>query len=124
MRAMIVDDSKAMRAIIGRIVKGLGFEVSEAADGQAALEKLTLDGPCELALIDWNMPQMNGYELLQTLRADPKYKDMRIVMITTESAIAQIQEALQGGANEYLLKPFTAEDLVAKLGMIGLALPA
>jgi len=124
MRAMIVDDSKAMRAIIGRIVKGLGFEVSEAADGQAALEKLTLDGPCELALIDWNMPQMNGYELLQTLRADPRYNNMRIVMITTESAIAQIQEALKGGANEYLIKPFTAEDLVAKLGMIGLALPA
>ena len=123
MRAMIVDDSKAMRAIIGRIVKGLGFEVSEAADGQAALEKLTLDGPCELALIDWNMPQMNGYELLQTLRADPRYNNMRIVMITTESAIAQIQEALKGGANEYLIKPFTAEDLVAKLGMIGLALP-
>ena len=124
MRAMIVDDSKAMRAIIGRIVKGLGFEVSEAADGQAALEKFTLDGPCELALIDWNMPQMNGYELLQTLRADPRYNNMRIVMITTESAIAQIQEALKGGANEYLIKPFTAEDLVAKLAMIGLALPA
>ncbi len=120
MRALVVDDSTAIRRIIGRILKELGFEVFEAGHGKEALAQLAAIGIPELALVDWNMPEMNGYELLCTIRADPTYNNLCIMMVTTESEMSQMTKALEAGANEYLMKPFTKEMVAAKLEILGL----
>ena len=119
MRALIVDDSRAIRSIVSRIVKQLGFEISEACDGRDALAKLG-EGGADLALVDWNMPEMNGLQFVQAVRADASRASMRIVMVTTENDISNIQQAIEAGADEYLMKPFTKESLLEKLSLIGI----
>jgi two-component system chemotaxis response regulator CheY len=121
MRALVVDDSRAMRRIIREILDELDFDVEEAADGKQALAQLAEMEVPELALVDWNMPEMNGYELLCALRADPRYHDLRFMMVTTETEVSQVAKALEAGANEYLMKPFTKEMLIAKLELLGYA---
>lgn len=120
MRALVVDDSRTIRSILGRYLKPLGFDVFDAADGKLALERLEEVGVVDLALVDWNMPHMNGFELVQALRADKQYDDMKIVMVTTETEIEQMMKALDAGANEYVMKPFTQEAIAEKLAMLGL----
>ena len=120
MRALIVDDSRAMRSVLGRIVTDVGFEPSFAGNGVEALDRLRELGRPEFALVDWNMPEMNGYELLQALRADPAYADLPVLMVTSETEMAQVMKALESGANEYVMKPFTADILREKLDMLGL----
>ncbi|ATX82887.1 two-component system, chemotaxis family, response regulator CheY [Mariprofundus ferrinatatus] len=120
MRALIVDDSKAMRMIIGRTVKALGFEIIEACHGREALERLQDSGTFDVALVDWNMPEMNGYEFICAVRADAAYNDMKIVMVTTEAEMSQVIKALEAGANEYIMKPFTKEMIQEKLQLLGL----
>ena len=121
MRALVVDDSKAMRMIVGRTVKGLGFEVVEACHGLDALERLKDSGRFEVALVDWNMPEMNGYEFIRAVRADAAYSNMLLVMVTTEAEMSQVMRALEAGANEYIMKPFTREMIQEKLQLLGLA---
>ncbi len=121
MRALVIDDSKAMRMIIGRILKEVGFEVSEACHGKDALDRLRTTGPVDLALVDWNMPEMNGFEFVQAIRADASYAEMRVMMVTTESEASSVGAALSAGANEYVLKPFTADVIRDKLTRLGLA---
>jgi len=75
----------------------------------------------ELALVDWNMPEMNGFDFLLAVRANPSWKDMIIVMVTTETEMSQMQRALEAGANEYVMKPFTKDVLREKLQLVGLA---
>jgi two-component system chemotaxis response regulator CheY len=121
MRAMVIDDSRAMRMILKRIVTKLGFEVIEAGDGQEALDQLaTLVGVPELALIDWNMPNVNGLEFVSRVRADPRLREMTLVMVTTESEQNQIVRALAAGAHEYVIKPFTEGAMIEKLALLGL----
>jgi two-component system chemotaxis response regulator CheY len=121
MRAMIVDDSRAMRSLLRRILDDNGVQVvAEAENGQQALELLEAIGPIELALIDWNMPVMNGFELLCTLRGDPKWQSMRVMLVTTETEATQILRALDAGADEYLIKPFCKEAVRDKLDVMGL----
>lgn len=120
MKAITVDDSKTIRAIIKRTLIGVGFEVEEAEDGLVALERIKQCWPIDLAIVDWNMPNMNGLELVKALRALPEYADMRIMMATTESEISQMQLALEAGADEYLMKPFDREALEQKLMLLGL----
>jgi two-component system chemotaxis response regulator CheY len=121
MRAIVVDDSRAMRLILKRIVGQIGFEVFEAEDGQAALDLLgTLDPLPNLALVDWNMPNMNGLEFVTAVRADPRFREMTLVMVTTESEQSQIVRALAAGAHEYVIKPFTQGAMVEKLALLGL----
>jgi len=121
MHAIVVDDSRAMRLILRRIVGQLGFDVTEAEDGQAAMTKLAaLDKVPELALIDWNMPNMNGLEFVSAVRADARLREMTLVMVTTESEQGQIVRALAAGAHEYVIKPFTAGAMVEKLALLGL----
>lgn len=123
MRALVIDDSKTMRLILGRLLRELGFEVAEAGDGQKALERLR-EGPRPvLALVDWNMPVMNGLEFIQAVRADDSYAQMLLMMVTTESGPEQITQALEAGANEYVMKPFTKETIRAKLNVMGFDLP-
>lgn len=121
-RAMVIDDSRAMRLILSRIVSQLGFEVTEAGNGREALDKLAAvaDAP-SLALIDWNMPEMNGLEFVTAVRADPRYRGMTLMMVTTESEQGQIVRALAAGAHEYVIKPFTPDAIVEKLALLGLA---
>jgi two-component system, chemotaxis family, chemotaxis protein CheY len=121
MRAMVIDDSRAMRMILKRIVTKLNFETMEAADGQEALDLLaTMDEVPELALIDWNMPNMNGLEFVTKARAEPRLREMTLVMVTTESEQGQIVRALAAGAHEYVIKPFTEGAMIEKLALLGL----
>jgi len=120
-RALVVDDSRAIRSIIGKTVKELGFELLEAGNGKEALERLEAAGTVELVLVDWNMPEMNGFDFLVAARQNPAWKDTVIMMVTTETEMAQMQRALDAGANEYVMKPFTKDVLHEKLQLVGLA---
>ena len=120
MRALIIDDSKALRAIVAKLVKGLGFEVLEAGNGREGLEQLKSKGAVELSLVDWNMPDMNGIEFIQAVRAQDEYNAMKVMVITTQTEIDHITKALESGANEYLMKPFTRDALLGKLQMLGI----
>ena len=125
MLTMVIDDSRAMRLILKRIVAQLGFEVVEASNGKEAMEYLTstLDGGGEapgLALVDWNMPEMNGLEFVTAVRAEPRLRSMTLMMVTTESEQSQIVRALAAGAHEYVIKPFTPDAIIDKLSLLGL----
>ena len=120
MRALIVDDSKAMRSIVGRIVREIGFETFEAANGREGLTQLETHGDVELILVDWNMPEMNGIDFLRAVRAQPGSSAFKMLMVTTASDLAHINTALEAGANEYLMKPFTKDAMVSKLQMLGI----
>ena len=121
MRALVVDDSRAIRSIIGKTIKELGFELFEAGHGGEALDRLAEVGRMDLILVDWNMPEMNGFDFLVTARENPAWKDTVIMMVTTETEMSQMQRALEAGANEYVMKPFTKEVLREKLQLVGLA---
>jgi two-component system chemotaxis response regulator CheY len=120
MKALVVDDSRAMRVILKNQLEGAGFKVVEAGDGKQALDRLKELGAMDLALVDWNMPVMTGYELICAVRAQKSFDGMSIMMVTTESESSQVQKALAAGANEYVMKPFTPQMLREKLMMLGL----
>ena len=120
MLALVIDDSRAMRMILKRILLDLGFEVVEAADGRQALDVVAAGPLPDLATIDWNMPVMNGLEFVSAVRADRANRAMTLMMVTTESEHGQIVRALAAGAHEYVLKPFTAEAIADKLSLLGL----
>lgn len=120
MRALIVDDSKAMRMILERALKEVGFETDGVGHGQDALDRLNQGGQFDLMLVDWNMPVMNGYDLVCAVRANALLGDVRIMMVTTETSLSNVEQALNAGANEYLMKPFTREVLQEKLALLGI----
>jgi two-component system chemotaxis response regulator CheY len=120
-RALIIDDSKAMRSILSRMLKGLQFEVIEAANGQEALERLRATGKVDLALVDWNMPEMNGLEFVRAVRAEHTYDGVLLMMVTTETEMENVVRALAAGANEYVMKPFTRDVILDKLQIFGMA---
>lgn len=120
-KALVVDDSRAVRMILARTLRELGFEVREAANGREALEVMDVEkSAVSLVLSDWNMPEVNGFELLTRLRQDPAFSSLVIVMVTTETELDQMAAALEAGANEYVMKPFTREILVEKLQLVGI----
>ena len=121
MRALVVDDSKAIRRILSQMLSSIGFEVSEAAHGKEAVTVLEESEPFDLGLIDWNMPEMNGFELVVEIRKNSKYDNMRLMMVTTETEMSQVVKALEAGANEYVMKPFTKEMIYEKLSLMGLS---
>jgi two-component system chemotaxis response regulator CheY len=121
MRALVIDDSRAMRLILARIARQLGFDVVEAGNGREALDRLEeLDTVPELALVDWNMPEMDGLAFVVAVRRDARYRSMALMMVTTESEQSQIVRALAAGAHEYVIKPFTPDAIVEKLKLLGL----
>jgi len=120
MRALVVDDSRSMRTIILKQLKELGFEVHEAENGQQAMSRLHEVKNIQLVLLDWNMPEMDGLEVLSLIRAEPSYKDVRVMMVTTESEMSRVATALEAGASEYLMKPFDRDALLEKLILLGL----
>jgi two-component system chemotaxis response regulator CheY len=119
MRALVIDDSSAMRRIIAGILKSVGFDTTEAVNGRDGLARLGPPGQFDLALVDWNMPEMNGFEFVTAVRADPTHAGLRIVMVTTESDVAQMVRVLNAGANEYVMKPFDRDILLSKLELLG-----
>jgi two-component system, chemotaxis family, chemotaxis protein CheY len=122
MNALIVDDSRAIRSVLARMLTAMGFETCEAGHGREALERVReLPAPPKLILVDWNMPLMNGLELVTALRSDQANDKSSILMVTTEIELVHVGRALDAGANEYLMKPFTKESLVDKLKMMGMA---
>jgi two-component system chemotaxis response regulator CheY len=119
-RALILDDSRAMRLILRRILHSAGFHVIEGADGQQGLEALSRGPLPDVALVDWNMPGVDGLSFVNAVRDNPEYRPMTLMMVTTESEHDQIVRALAAGAHEYIIKPFTADAIVDKLELLGL----
>jgi two-component system chemotaxis response regulator CheY len=120
-KALVVDDSKTIRIIVGRTLKELGYEVCEAGNGKEALKVMASEKMAvNLVLADWNMPEMNGLELLKLLRQDPDLASLKVVMVTTETELDHMVSALAAGANEYVMKPFTKDILREKLELAGI----
>jgi two-component system chemotaxis response regulator CheY len=120
MRALIIDDSRFVRHYLRSLLQEKGIECEEAADGQAALNRLQDGVQFDLVLLDWNMPVMNGLETLKRIRAGG-LSDMKVLMVTTEAEHDYIVRALDAGADEYLMKPFEHEAFEEKLAMLGFA---
>lgn len=118
MRALVLDDSRTMRLIIGKILVDMRIEVVEAGNGREGLERLRANPDLSLVLVDWNMPEMNGLEFIRAVRSEREYDPVRLVMVTTETEQAQVERAMRAGADEYVMKPFTREILVAKLSLL------
>lgn len=116
---LIVDDSKVVRTLERRIVAALGYSTAEAEDGQQAADYCKTQMP-DLILLDWHMPVMTGIEFLRILRAMPGGTAPKVIFCTTESELGNIMQALNGGADEYVMKPFDAEILKGKLEQVGL----
>ena len=114
-KVLIVDDSKAIRQIEKKYLQEMGFEVLEASNGEEALKVVQENPDIVLILLDWHMPIMNGYEFLVKLRANPKWKDIKVMMVTTENQQKSVVDAIMAGANEYLMKPFDKEMLETKI---------
>jgi two-component system chemotaxis response regulator CheY len=117
---LVVDDSRVVRKAARRILESMDFSVREAEDGQQALEACRAELP-ELVLLDWNMPVMNGLDFLRQVRREFGPERPIVVLCTTENAFEKIVEALDAGAQEYVMKPFDAEILGVKLAQVGLA---
>ena len=124
MRALVIDDSRAMRTILSGILTELGFEVADAADGPAALDILGQRSDFDIALVDWNLPGLNGLEIVTEIRKNPALADTRLIMVTTETEIERVSQALQAGADEYIMKPFNREMLLDKLAILGIPVGA
>ena len=121
MKALVVDDSRAIRLIISRSLKALGFSTVEVTNGQEALDAVSTQGPFDVALVDWNMPVMSGYDFVRAVRGDRAHDEMAIMMVTSESEQSQVQRAIEAGASEYLMKPFSTESIEEKLAFLGLS---
>lgn len=124
MHVMIIDDSRAMRRILRQIVEPQGWRISEAGNGREAWEFIQQNTDVELALVDWNMPEMNGIEFIELVRNDDRFVDVRLVMVTTETEPARMAKALMSGVDEFVMKPFTADGLLEKLALIGVPVSA
>jgi two-component system chemotaxis response regulator CheY len=116
MRLIVVDDSSTMRRIIKNTLTRMGHkDVLEAEDGVEAWSIIDANPDIEMILTDWNMPNMNGLELVQKLRADGRFKTVPIIMITTEGGKSEVITAMKAGVNNYIVKPFTPQVLKEKL---------
>jgi two-component system chemotaxis response regulator CheB len=123
-RALVVDDSKPSRSIVARVLRDLRFECAEAANGAEAIELLASGGRPDLVTINWHMPVMDGIELIKRLRGSRAHRDLRLLMISTESDRGRIEQAIAAGADDFVSKPFTAEALVRKLVGLGICTAA
>lgn len=116
---LVVDDSSVIRKVARRILEGLDFEIAEAEDGMQAMDSCSSRMP-DAILLDWNMPNMDGYEFLTKLRKMSGGSRPKVVFCTTENDIAHIAKAMDSGADEYVMKPFDKEILSSKFGEVGL----
>ena len=120
MHALVIDDSRAIRLILARMLRDLGFEVDEATNGREGLARLVDGTTPDLVLVDWNMPEMSGIDFVTAARKPPYSSTARLMMVTTETEVPQMVRALEAGADEYVMKPFTREAIIEKLQLLGL----
>jgi len=119
-KAMVIDDSRAIRMILTNTLQELGYEVCQASNGKEALAVVEREqGSISLFLVDWNMPEMNGLEFVKHVRKDARFSSVPLMMVTTETEMQQMTAALEAGANEYVMKPFTKEIIADKLRILG-----
>lgn len=119
MKLLVVDDSSTMRRIIKNTLARLGYkDVLEGADGVEGWNAIDSNPDVEMLITDWNMPEMNGLELVKKVRADERFIDVPIIMVTTEGGKAEVITALKAGVNNYIVKPFTPQVLKEKLGAV------
>jgi two-component system chemotaxis response regulator CheY len=122
MKMLVIDDSKTMRKFLALIAGEMSFSTTEAADGREALDILVHNDPREpfdVALVDWEMPRMNGLEFVAAVRRNQDFAGLKLLMITTLNSMDRVAEALQTGANDFLMKPVTREMLADKLQILG-----
>ncbi|MCK9491418.1 MAG: chemotaxis response regulator CheY [Sulfurimonas sp.] len=119
MKLLVVDDSSTMRRIIKNTLARLGYkDILEGADGVEGWTQMDTNPDIDMLITDWNMPEMNGLELVKKVRADARFKDTPIIMVTTEGGKAEVITALKAGVNNYIVKPFTPQVLKEKLGAV------
>ena len=119
MKLLVVDDSSTMRRIIKNTLARLGYkDVLEGANGVEGWNQMNNNPDIDMLITDWNMPEMNGLELVKKVRADERFKDLPIIMVTTEGGKAEVITALKAGVNNYIVKPFTPQVLKEKLGAV------
>jgi two-component system, chemotaxis family, chemotaxis protein CheY len=122
MRALVIDDSRAIRTILTRTLNDLGYEVCTAANGLEALAVLESQGESiDVALVDWNMPEMDGLSFVEAVRDRGGWPSLKMMMVTTETELARVVRALEAGAHEFVMKPFTPEVIASKLALLGLS---
>lgn len=116
MKVLVVDDSSTMRRIIVNTLSRLGYkDCLQGADGIEGWDALSTNSDVGIVVTDWNMPNMNGLEFVKKIRAEKKYSDVPIIMVTTEGGKAEVITALKAGVNNYIVKPFTPQVLKEKL---------
>jgi two-component system chemotaxis response regulator CheY len=120
MTALVLEDSRSMRAVICQFLTELGFEVVEAGTGREGLERIQALDQVDVVLVDLNMPEMGGGDFLRAVRANPRFRDTPMMVVTTETDLSSITSSLEAGANEYLMKPFDRQGLLEKLVILGL----
>ena len=118
MKILVVDDSKTMRMIIGRTLKELGHEIREAGNGREAITVLKAETGWGLVMADWNMPEMNGLEMVIAVKAEEVFKPLPIMMVTTETEMSNIQKAMDAGAAGFIMKPFKKEAIQEKIASL------
>ena len=119
MQALVIDDSRVLRRLVGDMMRSFGFDVAEAVNGSEGLDALQKGPAPDVVLVDWNMPVMNGLEFIQRVRADQRYQKLPLMMVTSETELAHMQQALDAGADEYVMKPFAKEVIAEKLQILG-----
>jgi len=119
MRILIVDDSKPMRTLLRYLAQSFRFETAEAEDGCVALTVLQQHNDIILALVDWEMPNMNGLEFVKAVRANSGFDTIKLMMVTKQTSMGCVAAALAAGATDFLMKPFTQESFGDKLRLLG-----
>jgi two-component system, chemotaxis family, chemotaxis protein CheY len=119
-QALVVDDSQTIRLILRKYLGKIGFDVVEATDGLEGIARLREMSQADLVLVDWNMPNMSGVDFVRAVRALRQYDSLPVVMVTTNTERDQVASALEAGANEYIMKPFTQDVIREKLELLGL----
>ena len=119
MRALVIDDSRTTRKILMRMLNTLGFDSVEAVNGREGLDRLREMGASDLVLVDWNMPEMDGVDFVRAVRAKSEYDSVPLVMVTAHNDMESVAKALEAGATEFIMKPFTEEVIREKLELVG-----
>jgi len=118
-RALVIEDSRITRKILTRMLNRMGYDTVEATNGREGLERLREMGASDLVLVDWNMPEMDGFEFLRAVRANREYDSVPLVMVTTHNDMDSVARALEAGATEFIMKPFTEDVIREKLELVG-----
>jgi two-component system, chemotaxis family, chemotaxis protein CheY len=119
MHALVVDDSTTVRKVLTAYLKKLGFDVTVAVNGRDGLDRLGKMAKADVVLGDWNMPQMDGLAFVRAVRENVQYAALPLMMVTTNNELSRVSEALDAGANEYVMKPCTVEMIREKLEILG-----